>query len=200
MLPSSARKQSLEERLRQYETSATTLLPYLAGRGLGVAALERFRLGYVETGEYAGRLAIPYLTPTGVVQIRYRSLTGAEPKYLSEPGVKPTLYNASAVLRRGPIFLTEGEFDAVAIETILGRPAVGVPGAQAWAANPHWARCFVGHDLILPADGDQAGRDLAAAVAKTLPETRVAYLPDGTDANECLARDPDDFLRRCGLA
>ena len=204
MLPSTARKLSWEESLRRYEAHGTTLLPYLGGRGLGVAALERFRLGYVEPAEdvdrrYWNRLVIPYLTPKGVVQLRYRSLDGAEPKYLSEPGVTPTLYNASAVLGPGPIFLTEGEFDAIAIETILGRPAVAVPGAQAWAAHRYWARCFVGHDLIFPADGDEAGRQLAAAVTKDLPETHVVHLPDGRDVNDLLAHDPDDFLRRCGL-
>lgn len=204
MLPSTAQRRSLEERLSRYEQNGTTLLPYLAGRGLGVAALERFRLGYVAgagdaDAPYVGRLAIPYLTPAGVVQIRYRALDNREPKYLSAPGVKPTLYNASAVLNRGPIFLTEGEFDAIAVETLLGRPAVGIPGSQQWTAHPYWARCFVGHDLILPADGDRAGRELAEAVLKTLPETRVVQLPDGEDANSVLQRDPDDFARRCGL-
>lgn len=207
MPPSTEQKLSLETRLRRYEAAApTNLLPYLAGRGLGVDALDRFRLGYVEPSEdtprrYWHRLALPYLTPTGVVQIRYRRLVEDDsPKYLGDPGVEVTLFNAQAVLRaKGPVFLTEGEMDAIAIETLAGCPAVGIPGVKAWSSHPYFARCFVGHDLILPADGDDAGHELANAVAKDLPEVRIVRLPDGDDANTVLARDPAEFRRRCGL-
>lgn len=216
MPPSTARKASLEASLRRYEAAgATNLLPYLAARGLGAAALERFRLGYVEPAEdvarrFWHRLAIPYTTPTGVVQIRYRCLDvhhtkgvddGGCPKFLGESGEEVTLYNAAATLTAGPVlFLCEGEPDVWAVETITGFPAVGIPGSQAWKAHRYWARCFVNlPQLILPADGDKAGEDLAATVAKDLPETRIVRLPDGEDANSLLAHDPDEFLRRCGL-
>ena len=73
MLPSTAQKLLLEERLRRFESARSQLLPYLAERGLGEDAADRFRLGYVEPGSdeprrYWGRMAIPYLTPTGVVR------------------------------------------------------------------------------------------------------------------------------------
>jgi len=214
--PSTAQKHSLEEKLLRYEISAQQkLLPYLHGRGLGDAARERFRLGYVEPSEldarmYWHRLAIPYLTPTGVVQIRYRCLdqhhdagqdAGRCPKFLGPPGQEVTLYNAQATLTAGSVlFLTEGEPDTWAIETLLGYPAVGIPGAESWKAHPYWARCFVNFPLIiLPADGDEAGNNLATAVAKDLPETRIVHLPDGEDANSILAHDPDEFLKRVGL-
>jgi hypothetical protein len=147
-------------------------------------------------------MAIPYLTPTGVVQIRYRRLADDDsPKFLGETGEEVTLYNAAATLTaRKVLFLCEGEPDVWAVETLAGYPAVGVPGAQAWKAHPHWARCFVNFPLIImPADGDQAGDDLAKTVAKDLPETRIVRLPDGDDANSVLARDPDRFLTLCGL-
>ncbi len=215
MPPSTERKRLLEERLLRYQASATNLLPYLAGRGLGAVALDRFRLGYVEPSElderkFWHRLAIPYLTPTGVVQIRYRCIdphhgpgqdAGTCPKFMGEAGQEVTLYNASATLGAPPVlFLTEGEPDVWAIETLAGFPAVGIPGALAWKKHPYWSRCFVNLPLlILPADGDDAGHQLADLVAKDLPETRIVRLPDGDDANTVLARDPDDFLRRCGL-
>lgn len=208
MLPSTAQKLSLEARLRRYESAKQQLLPYLAERGLGAEAADRFRLGYVEPNDedprrYWGRMAIPYLTPTGVVQIRYRRLVEDDsPKYLGDPGVEVTLYNAHATLgARGPVFLCEGEMDAIAVTCLTGHPAVGIPGARAWQAHPYWARCFVGLDrLILPADGDAAGHELADAVRTDLPEVRIVRLPDGDDANSVLARDRDEFLARCGLA
>lgn len=216
MPPSSAQKRSLGEKLLRFEAAGqTSLLPYLAGRGLGAVARERFRLGYVEPADdiqrrYWHRLAIPFCTPTGVVQIRYRCLdphhdkgqdAGRCPKFLGDEGVEVTLYNAAATLTAGRVlFLTEGEPDTWAIETLAGYPAVGIPGAQAWKAHPYWARCFVNFPLlILASDGDDAGDQLSAAVAHDLPETRIVRLPDGDDANSLLARDPDEFFRRCGL-
>lgn len=213
MPPSTEQKQSLETRQLRYDQYRQKLLPYLTGRGLGAAAADRFRLGYVEPSEadprrYWHRMAIPYLTPTGIVQIRYRCLSehnhGAEqcPKYLGDPGAEITLYNANAVLDSPRVlFLTEGEMDAVAITTLAGHAAVGIPGSQSWAKYPYWARCFVGFErLILPADGDEAGQQLATAITKSLPEVQIVRLPDGEDANSVLARDPDGFLGRCGLA
>lgn len=216
MPPSTAQKRSLEEKVLRFEQAGqTTLLPYLAGRGLGAVARERFRLGYVEPADdiqraYWHRLAIPYCTPTGVVQIRYRCLAdhhapgqdaGRCSKFLGDTGQEVTLYNAAATLTAGRVlFLTEGEPDTWAIETLAGFPAVGIPGSQAWKAHPYWARCFVNFPLlILAADGDEAGAQLAATVAHDLPEIRIVQLPDGEDANSLLARDPDQFFARCGL-
>jgi DNA primase len=207
VLPSSAQKASLEARLLRFESARSRLQPYLEGRGLAEAAADRFRLGYVEPSDdepkrYWHRMAIPYLTPTGVVQIRYRRLVEDDsPKYLGDPGCEVTLYNAHATLNaRGPVFLCEGEMDTVAVMSLSGYPAVGIPGAQQWKAHPHWARCFVGlHQLILPADGDTAGHALADAVRHDLPEVTVVRLPDGDDCNSVLARDPDEFRARCGV-
>jgi hypothetical protein len=208
--PSTAQKHSLEALVQRFEQSQSRLQDYLTGRGLAGAA-ERFRLGYVDPADdvdrrYWNRMAIPYLTATGPVQIRYRCIAEHDckergcSKYLGDKGVEVTLYNASTLLdARGPVVLCEGELDAVAVETIAGLRAVGVPGSQAWKRHPYWARCFVGLDLILFADGDAAGDDLAATIAADLPEIRVVRAPQGEDANSVLHRDPDDFARRCGL-
>lgn len=195
--------------VERYQRSASKLLPYLAGRGLGELAVRRFHLGYVEPDSdaprrYWGRMAIPYMTPKGPVQIRYRRLVEDDsPKFLGDPGVEVTLYNASTILNAHtrPVFLCEGEPDTWAVETLAGFPAVGIPGAKQWKAHPYWARVFTGLPrLILPADGDTAGHDLAAAVQADLPEVHVVRLPDGDDSNSVLARDPAEFLGRCGLA
>lgn len=210
MPPSTAQKLSLESLVQRFEQHQSRVLPYLTGRGLAGAA-ERFRLGFVEPADdiprqHWNRMSIPYLTATGPVQIRYRCLAGHDckergcSKYLGDKGVEVTLYNASTLLdASGPVVLCEGELDAVAVETIAGLPAVGVPGSQAWKRHPYWARCFVGLDLILAADGDAAGEDLAATIAADLPELRVVRLPDGDDANSVLQRDPAGFVRRLGL-
>jgi DNA primase len=213
--PSNERKLSLEKQLLRYEASREKLLPFLTGRGLGAAAIDRFRLGYVEPSEEDRRaiwhrLAIPYLTPSGVVQLRFRCLdphhtkgqdAGRCPKFLGEAGEQVTLYNAQAVLDSPAVlFMCEGEPDVWAVETLTGHSAVGIPGARSWVKHPYWARVFTGFDrIILPADGDDAGHELAEAVTKSLPEVHVVRLPDGDDAGSVLARDVEEFLSRCGL-
>jgi DNA primase len=215
MPPSAERKRSLEELSARFETASPKLLASLTARGLGAEAASRFRLGYVEPDEtvprmFWHRMSIPYVTPGGIVQIRYRCLVdhhakhqdpGRCPKFLGEAGQEVTLYNASAVLdATGPLVICEGEPDVWAVETLAGLPAVGVPGAESWRKHPYWARCFVGQPrLILAADGDDAGEDLAKTIRASLPEITVVRLPDGDDANSVLARDPADFRRRLGL-
>jgi hypothetical protein len=211
MPPSTAQKHLLEALVSRFEQSQTQLRPYLTGRGLAGAA-ERFRLGYVEPADdvarrYWHRMAVPYLTPTGVVQIRYKCVldhdhkaTGCS-KMLGESGVEVTLYNPGTLLgATGPVVLVEGEPDTWAIETLAGLRAVGIPGAQAWKRHPYWARCFVGLDLILPVHGDDAGDSLAATIAADLPEAKIVRLSDGDDSASYLEREgAADFRRRLGL-
>jgi len=64
---------------------------YLAQRGINPAVAQAIRLGVVVDPlagqeQFINRLAIPYLTPTGVVDIRFRSMGPEEPKYMGMPG------------------------------------------------------------------------------------------------------------------
>jgi DNA primase len=208
--PSTAQKRSQEALVQRFEQNQSRVLPYLTGRGLADAA-ERFRLGFVEPADdlprkYWNRMAVPYLTPTGPVQIRYKCILDHDhkgvgcSKMLGDSGVEVTLYNPGTLLdATGPVVIVEGEPDTWAIETLAGLPAVGIPGAQSWKRYPYWARCFVGLDLILPVHGDTAGDSLAETISADLPEIHVVRLPDGTDSASLLEREsPEDFRRRLG--
>ena len=65
------------------------------------------RLGVVvepETGHeaFVGRLSIPYITKTGVVDLRFRSLNPAvEPKYMGLTGAETKMYNVLDVEKAG---------------------------------------------------------------------------------------------------
>ena len=205
----------LSESQRQSLASATQtyadMMPgspaeeYLAGRGIDAVVAGTFHLGYVaepEVGheQYAGRLAIPYLTPTGPVDIRFRSLGGDGPKYLTRPGATGHLFNVCAFQDDAEVIgLTEGELDAVVATGLAGIPSVGVPGANAWKS--WYARAF--HDykrVLLLADGDSAGRDWAGRIAKELEQAVVISMPDGMDVNEFVLSEGADALRkRVGL-
>lgn len=199
MLTPSARA-SLEGAARQYESHLAAALPYLSGRGITEQTARQYRLGYVERpvrgdDEMVGRLAIPYLTTSGVVDIRYRSIdTNEGPKYLSRSGSKARLFSVTSLLAKAQrIFLTEGEIDCMTLNQI-GLPAVGFPGANAWQS--HWRLMFSDYDEVtVICDGDQAGRDFGKKLAERLDGVIVVHLPDGTDVNDLFVREGEDALR-----
>ena len=103
------------------------------------------RLGVVEEPEvghetFIGRLSIPYVTKTGVVDIRFRALNPAvEPKYMGMVGSDTKLYNVLDIERAGNhIGICEGEIDTLTMSTMVGIACVGVPGANSW--KKHYTR------------------------------------------------------------
>jgi hypothetical protein len=211
-LPSSAQKQSLEERRRRYSShDRRTLLDYSASRGLEETVADRYGLGIVppseDRQEIIGRLAIPYLTANSILGFKFRCIdpvhgdhkdeqSGRCPKYIGDPGFHPPMYNAGSLLEDSDVaFICEGEIDAITVHALTGYPAAGVPGVSQWKHqdNGFWPRCFSGFDrVIVPADGDKPGQELAKTIAKDIQETSVVYLPPGTDCNS--------FIRELGVA
>lgn len=180
---------ALEAAVASYEQNLQVAGDYLAGRGFTPDVAKMFRLGVVvEPAQghdaYVGRLSIPYLTPAGVVDIRFRALTSdATVKYLGRPGASPTLFNVGALRRADEtIVLCEGELDAVTMDALVGVPAVGVPGVNNW--QEYWARLFPDYaQVVVPVDGDDAGHGFGLRIAKQLPNAVIVRLPDGQDVN-----------------
>lgn len=214
-LPSNEQRELLDKRSQAYETNAPAAMAYLTTRGFSFSqaeeAVAKFRLGVVNDHPQSyliGRLSIPYMTISGMLGIKYRCLrehdckTEGCPKYLYDDGEEPRLFNAGATLKSAPfIFITEGELDTIAVATFTGYPACAVPGADMWARNRYWGRCFAPFPLvILPADGDKAGKALAKVIQADVPQLRVVHMPDSRDANEVLAAEgAAGFLKRCDL-
>jgi len=210
-LPSSDARTLLDKRSRQYEANRTQAEAYLTSRGIPTEAVEEFRIGVVDQHPQdflIGRLSIPYITPSGILGIKYRCMRDHNckevgcPKYLYDDGEEPRLYNAGATLRSSPlIFICEGELDAISVQSLTGYPATAVPGADMWTRHRYWTRCFAPFPLVvLPADGDKAGKALAKAVAADLPQLRIAHMPTEQDANSVLASEGvTGFMKRCDL-
>ncbi len=77
--------------------------------------------------------------------MRFRSVDGAEPKYLGISGALIRLFNLRAIAEAEDLIcITEGEIDAISLESV-GLPAVGVPGANSW--KRHHARLFNGFTM-----------------------------------------------------
>lgn len=193
---SESQRRSLELAAQSYEAAVDQAAEYLQARGIEAATARTYRLGYVAEGEYAGRLAIPYITADGsVVDIRFRAVNpGDSPKYLSRPGSKSHLFSVSALLADGDtIYITEGEIDAITLNQ-CGLNAVGVPGASNW--QEHWKRLFDDYDhVIVVCDGDQAGRDFGKKVAEKIDGATAVHLPDGEDVNSLYVQHGEAVLR-----
>lgn len=201
-----AQRESLAHATRHYHQWVADAKDYLLGRGItGEMARDEW-LGYVREPlpghePYVGRLVIPYVSVAGPVDIRFRAVEPeVKPKYLSLPGAHARLYGARTLAVGGQTAaVCEGECDQMILHHYLQIPAVGVPGAQQWSANKHWPRCLAGFSRVLMfADPDEAGRDLAKQVARDVPNVTIVNLDH--DVTDTLMKQGVETLReRAGL-
>ena len=195
----------LEQATAFYQQSLKEALPFLECRGLDEAVARKYRLGVVQRPcsgheSYTGRLAIPYLSRSGVVSIRFRCLEDHNckevgcPKYLSVRGDKPTLYNTEALFSAGSVIaITEGEMDAVVITEYAGVPAVGIQGVNAW--NDAWSRTLNDFERVLiVGDGDEAGKNMVERLVDSIPNAVGVSLPESLDANDVYLKYGADEL------
>lgn len=146
-------------------------------RGLDHQTITHFKLGAVLDANAShepaqGMLAIPYLTPAGTVQIRFRREPwGFGPKYWQTSGSLIRMYNTNLLLDPGhTVFVCEGEFDAMAA-TQAGLPAVGIAGTNGW--RKHFDLMLAGFDrVVFLADSDGKGDEEKKERPADLPEDR----------------------------
>ena len=146
--------------------------------------------------QYIGRLSIPYITKTGVVDLRFRSLDPAvEPKYMGMVGATTRMYNVLDIEIAGDwIAVCEGELDTLTMSRMVGIPCVGVPGANSW--KKHYTRLLADFERVFVfADGDQPGKEFATSLSRELPVTIVS-MEDGEDVNSAFVKYGSDYIRQ----
>lgn len=198
---SASQRASLAETAALYAGQVGAAEGYLASRGIPAEVAATYLLGAVANPregdeDMAGRLAIPYLTPAGVVDIRFRAMTdGQTPKYLGRLNSVTRMFNTRALLTDSPVVVVcEGEIDALVMDGIVGVPAVGVPGVSNW--KPHFRLLLEDFDRVLVfCDGDQPGRDFGKRVTGELDNARMVLMPEGMDVNESYLEYGADWLR-----
>ena len=205
MKQSLSQKELLGKAMSKYAGNIFQAEDYLLSRGITREVARVARYGVVAEPEvgheaFIGRLSIPYITKTGVVDIRFRSLNPAvEPKYMGMTGVETRMYNVLDIERAGDwIGVCEGELDTITLSSCVGIPCVGVPGANSW--KKHYTRLLADFERVFVfADGDQPGKEFASSLARELPVTIVA-MPDGEDVNSCYVKYGTDYIReKAGL-
>lgn len=168
---------------------------YLAGRGVEWwPGLVGFRLGVVVDPvpgheRFGGWLSIPYLTPSGVVGMKFRCIQDHDcqaadcQRYDAPAGLGIRLYNVQALHDAGrTLAVAEGEIDPLHA-TSVGLPTVGVPGGHNW--QPHWTAVFEDfEDVVVLCDGDETGRKMATKFTSELDNARPIYYPEKMDTNQ----------------
>ena len=191
---------------QKYAAEISLAAEYLSSRQLSVEEAEVFHLGVVVDPlpgheQYRGRLAIPYITPSGVVDIRFRSMHGEDPKYMGLVGAETTMFNTQAVFAADDyICVTEGEFDCIMMAVKTQHPTVGIPGANNW--KKHYAKILDDFDtVIVLADGDAPGLEFGKKISRELGNVNIISMPDGEDVNSMIIKEGSDWIderiRKC---
>ena len=205
MKQSVLQKELLGKAAAEYAENIYLAEDYLRSRGIPLEIARLASLGVVaepETGHegFKGRLSIPYITKTGVVDLRFRSLNPAvEPKYMGMTGAETKMYNVLDVERASDfIGVCEGELDTLTLSACVGIPCVGVPGANSW--KKHYTRLLADFERVFVfADGDAPGREFASSLARELPVTVVGF-GDGEDVNSVfVSKGRDYILEKIGI-
>lgn len=205
MKQSASQKELLDRATARYAESIYQAEDYLRSRGIPLEVARLAQLGVVvepEVGHEAfhGRLSIPYITKTGAVDLRFRSLNPAvEPKYMGMTGADTKMYNVLDIDKANDfIGVCEGELDTITLSACVGIPCVGVPGANSW--KKHYTRLLADFERVFVfADGDQPGTEFARSLARELPVT-IVQLPEGEDVNSAYVKFGAGYIReKAGL-
>jgi hypothetical protein len=151
-----------------------------------------------------GGIEILYLTREGELHaVQYRYALEGDNRFKWRKDDTPILYGLWRLCEwtgSDTLYLCEGTSDTWTLWH-ADLPALGIPSATTWKSE--WWREVEGFErIVLIADADKAGKDLAKTLAKTCPDSlrervQVLQLPDGIkDANELWQQvdaDPERF-------
>jgi DNA-binding MarR family transcriptional regulator len=153
---------------------------------------------YAPEAPYGG-IAIPYLTREGeqhAVQYRLTKEGEGVDRFKwrkDDTAILYGLWRLGEWTDSDTLYLCEGVSDTWTLWH-ADMPALGIPSATTWKSE--WWREVEGFErIVLIADADKAGKDLAKTLAKTCPDSlrervQVLQLPDGIkDANELWQRE-----------
>lgn len=174
---------------------------YLNSRGISLETANKFNLGHYMSEEYPpNRLLIP----TSRYTYNVRSIDDdSKQKYKRPSGMPVVLFNECALVqKRYPVFVTEGELDAISIEE-LGYPAVGLGSASNTRLILERTDLdILEYPLIIALDNDSAGRKSSKLIQEKLNTLGIpcvcsdSLYAEFKDANECLVKDKNNFKKR----
>lgn len=172
---------------------------YWQKRGLSKATVDAFNLGYWEEKNR-------FVIPTGEFSYNARATWDADKKdrYLKPKG-QYELFNLKSIpIAEQPVFIVEGEFDALSI-----LEAGGIAVALGSSSNLKFVEYVKSNKpkfpLILALDNDEAGINATEKLADELTKIGVEYVEanitnEFKDANEALVKDRETFIQNVTVA
>lgn len=176
-------------------------------RGLTLETLNRFKLGYVESWTHpkapqappSPRLIIPTSKHSYLARDTRADLTPEQAKYAKSKVGKVRIFNSKALYRATkPVFIVEGELDALSIIDVGGEAVALGSTANKRALLALLEGQKPAQPLIIAMDNDEAGskanRELTAGLERLrIPFYRLDIAQPYKDANEALNADRDAF-------
>lgn len=176
-------------------------------RGLTLETLNRFKLGYMESWKHpkapqapaSPRLIIPTSKHSYLARDTRAELTEEQQKYSKSKVGKVRIFNSRALREaQKPIFVVEGELDALSIIDVGGE-AIGLGStANRRALLAMLESQKPSQPLIIAMDNDEAGtranKELTEGLERLkIPFYRIDIAQPYKDANEALNRDREAF-------
>ena len=174
---------------------------YLLKRGISAELMDKFNIGYAKSWKNpkaTGAPATPrIIIPTSKGSYIARDTRPDAPKAFAKQKVGDVhLFNMDALQGNEPIFITEGEIDALSVMEAGGQ-AIGLGGV----GNEQKLLDAITrkHRFIIMMDGDKAGQATASKLKDNMDAKgilNVSYeTPAGSDPNDMLIRDRELFFR-----
>lgn len=176
-------------------------------RGLTLETLNRFKLGYVESWTHpkapqappSPRLIIPTSKHSYLARDTRDNLTPEQAQYAKSKVGKVRIFNSKALYTASkPVFIVEGELDALSIIDVGGEAVALGSTANRRALLTMLESRRPAQPLIIAMDNDEAGskanRELAEGLERLrIPFYRLDIAQPYKDANEALNADRDAF-------
>ncbi|MBI1256410.1 MAG: hypothetical protein GC204_02965 [Chloroflexi bacterium] len=183
---------------RLWSSEGRRALTYLrTERGLDEAIIRAARLGFIPGTPYEWKtinglkvpcgISIPWYADDAIWGIKVRRSSG-EQRYQQVSGgnIRGCLYLADDIRPGIPIFLTEGEFDALIAQQVgdnrISPASIG--SASNGRINHRWfGRLLSVPEILVCMDADSAGIHAAAEIAILSTAVRVVQVPSEKDLN-----------------
>lgn len=173
---------------------------YLINRGISKEVIQKYNLGYIEGWKHPeSNKMLPknviIIPVTDKSYIARDTNTNIDPRYKILKVGTSELYNTNCLYsQENPVFIVEGELDALSIITAGGQAvALGTVANTNKLLDLYRKKAFKA-PLILALDNDKAGTDATEKLEKALKSLKISYIKKDIygnykDANEILVKN-----------
>lgn len=181
-----------EQTWRNYTTISDDFVKALESRKISQSTA--INLGLTQEEFYQPKLnrtcqnlVFNYFEGETVVNKKYR---GANKSFTQSTGTKTIFYNINSVIGQDEVYITEGEFDVLALHEIGIKNAISVPNGandndKYWINSEKYLKDV--KKFYIATDNDEKGNDLADRIAQRLGRWKCERVNfEGKDANDDL--------------